>query len=512
MKTLYYYLLFVLLIKKRFKPLSNKKNIILVESFQFKPSLMAFSLFALSLSKIFDAKVIPYEPNYSFSLKKKIKNIFLNMIFPFNLSNVYKVIFNSNKILNPKRSLKIAEVDKIFNSVINKIKNKKDLLNLKIKNILVGDLFYDDYLRTLDVATIDINNKKFKVKIYQYISVFLFWYDVIEKKEIKALISSHNVYLIGLPSRIAIYLKKPTYSLRITDSVYLTKKNPRAFGGFMLYPKIFNKLKNKEKVIAIKNSKKQLFFRFRGGNDELYKKNQENDTSVFLDKKIYINKQKTKKNYIKILIAAHCFTDAPHVYGKGIFCDFYDWIDFLGQQSNLFNYKWYIKIHPADYDRNLSKFKYFLEKYPKFQLLNKKTTHNQLIKKGIDAVLTMYGSIAHEYPLFNIPVINASINPHMAYDFSITPKTLAEYKNIINSLPKIKVKKNYQKQIYEFYYCNFLSDNTPFRAILNGNQNKNSFSIFKDFYEKKLNLNIDEIVQSYAKFIKSKKMRFLATK
>ena len=42
--------------------------------------------------------------------------------------------------------------------------------------------------------------------------------------------------------------------------------------------------------------------------------------------------QKLKK---KILIAAHHFSDAPNVYGKFIFSDFYDWIDFLGKKVRI---------------------------------------------------------------------------------------------------------------------------------------------------------------------------------
>ena len=39
-------------------------------------------------------------------------------------------------------------------------------------------------------------------------------------------------------------------------------------------------------------------------------------------------------------------------------------------------------------------------------------SHNQLIKEGIDAVITCHGSIA-EYPFFNKLVLNASTsNPH----------------------------------------------------------------------------------------------------
>ena len=62
------------------------------------------------------------------------------------------------------------------------------------------------------------------------------------------------------------------------------------------------------------------------------------------------------------------------------------------------------------------------KKYPSLKLLQKNLSHNRIISKGIKCVLTTYGSIAHEYPLFGIPVINAGENPHSGYNFSINPK------------------------------------------------------------------------------------------
>ena len=51
-----------------------------------------------------------------------------------------------------------------------------------------------------------------------------------------------------------------------------------------------------------------------------------------------------------------------------------------------------------------------IKKYPKIKMLPSNASHNQLIKEGIDYVLTCYGTIAHEYAARNITVINASIN------------------------------------------------------------------------------------------------------
>ena len=79
-------------------------------------------------------------------------------------------------------------------------------------------------------------------------------------------------------------------------------------------------------------------------------------------------------------------------------------------------------------------------------MLPSNASHNQLIKEGIDYVLTCYGTIAHEYAARNITVINASINnPHIAYNFNLNPRSKSQYIKILSNLPNIKFKINTKK-------------------------------------------------------------------
>lgn len=492
---------FIFFFKKKFKFNRYKKNIILIEVFDFKPSIIAFLYFTYTSCNFFKAKTVLYYPKF-FIFSQKLKFIF-KRANPFFIVNVLKFILKSD-LLIPNNNEENIDYQKI----LKKIKTKKDLLEIKIKGIWVGDLFYDEYLRSNDILNINVKSVHFKKEIVKYIKLFYYWHNKLSNKNVKALIISHNVYLIGVPSRIAINFRISVYSVRLTDIAYLTNKNPHAFGGFHNYRKHFKKLITSKKKIAIKLAKKQIDLRFKGKKDILYNLNQENDVRVFDKTKITSNKSQKFKSF-KVLIAAHCFTDAPHAYGKTIFTDFYDWIDFLGKQTIDNNYEWYIKLHPADYDRNLEKIELFLKKYKNFQLIKKETTHNELIQKGINVVLTTYGSIAHEYPLFDIPVVNAGINPHISYKFSETPRSFNSYKNYIKNLKNIKVNKKVKKDIYEFYYMNFLSNKTPFKKIINKFQDENSYLIYKEFFLKRLNLESKKINREYLDFIKSKKFKML---
>ena len=78
-----------------------------------------------------------------------------------------------------------------------------------------------------------------------------------------------------------------------------------------------------------------------------------------MSKIINNNKQKN------ILVVAHCFSDAVHVYGDFCYVDFHDWLIFIGSLTKYENCNFYIRIHPADYTRNYEHFLHFKKIFPK---------------------------------------------------------------------------------------------------------------------------------------------------
>lgn len=92
----------------------------------------------------------------------------------------------------------------------------------------------------------------------------------------------------------------------------------------------------------------------------------------------------------------------------------------------------------------------------KINYLEPNTSHKQIISEGINFVVTVHGNIGSEYPLFNIPVINASTNHyHKYYDFNINPKNKKDYENILLNLKKIKLKIK-KDQIYKYYFMKYI--------------------------------------------------------
>jgi hypothetical protein len=342
---------------------------------------------------------------------------------------------------------------KITKDFFLKKKTKRDIENFSINGVWIGDLIYDSYLKKYNEPTIDLNSKIFLNFFSKCIENFLFWEKFFEKNKVKGISVSHVVYLNAIPLRIAV--KKNIDVFHCVDSrIYKIDKKSCSFKDktngydyhFKLYKKIFKSLSKITKNKSLKKGKKFLKQIISGDQQYFY----------FPDKKI----AKSKKNYFlnnkkkKIVIFAHSFFDSPHVYGNFLFPDFYEWLKFLVKISKKTNFDWYIKPHP-NYDDNSERLLIdFLNKNTEFKIIDKDAPVNDLVKQGMFAVLTVYGSCASELPFLGVKVVNADKNnPHSKYNFCFNPKNLKEFENTVLNLDKKKLKFKYD-ELYEFHYMN----------------------------------------------------------
>jgi hypothetical protein len=512
---IFYILKFIKHNKKVFKKRFNKtENVILIENYNYLPSILAFSYFSNVLADIYKAKLIVYNPNF-FNFKTLIKFI---LKVPF--INNYTIFrsFNIIDYLIPKKDNTSYLVEELYLKNLKNLRNTKDILKLKFLNIKVGDLIYDEYLRKYNLHTIDPGSKEFQRHFYSMTQLFVFWYNYFDNNKVKAVIASHTVYAIGLMPRIAIYKNIKAYNMGISYAYSLSKKNYLRLSGFENYKKDFLKIKKLIKKDLIKISENHLNKRIFGKDSVSHNITYNLSFSPFKINKLPNKNFKPKE---KILIASHCFTDAVHAYGNALFPDYYEWLNYLGKLSNKMDYEWIIKIHPSQYDRNLKQMNNILRKFKKFSLVEKNKSHNDIISENkILYVLTVYGSIGHEYPLFGIPVINASVNnPHQAYKFNYNPSSIKEYGHLIMNFKKYKKYKKYdlnknKKEIFEYYYTRFLSDYylmKNLKTTMNKlKKNYKSSLIYREWL-KQFNLKLHQKrLCDYKKFIQSNKFRMYA--
>jgi len=431
------------------KPL-NKENLILIEMIGSQANHIAVSYLSGVLAKIHDAKIIGYNANFTKNIFQEIKLKITN----YKKKKIFES-FGMTEILYYHTSKKNKDLaNHLRDKLIPLIKSKSDLENLKVDNILVGDLIYDQYLRFHMVPTIDIHSAKFKRLMFDFCFLYLYWRKVLLKKNVKALIVSHACYFTGLTARIAIEFDIPAYQATLENIYYLTKDNPYPSSEFHSYKKDFEKLDIKIKNRAIKKAHERLELIFKGSVDvdQRYIKNSAYHKK-YSDERILQN-----KSPVKVLIAPHCFFDSPHGIGRILFPDFYEWLDFICKLSIKTDYEWYIKTHPKTFIENKIVVKDFVSRFPNIRYLSDEVSHNQLINEGINIVLTVYGSIGLEYAARKKTVINASMNnPRISFDFNIHPKSKEELKNIILNLKKYINHNIILEDVYKCYYMKYLN-------------------------------------------------------
>jgi hypothetical protein len=416
---------------------------ILLESNSMSSSIIAYSYLANLLAKMHQSKIVAYLTGRRY-LQNRITNRKINKIYgSFNVSDF--VYYD----LSPSQ---LQDADELFHKIVPSLQTKKDVEDLCVESVWIGDLLYDSHCMNYKVPTISLEDPRFRESLRVALRHYVFWRDYFNTHSVQAVIVSHTVYIqSGVITRLAVRKGIPVYQINATHLHYMTEKNILAYNEFFYYPEQFRELSEEERQRGVQLARERLQKRFSGevGVDMHYSKK----SAYGRIKNDRVLKESTR---IKILVATHCFFDSPHPHGVNLFPDFYEWLYFLGDISEVTDYDWYIKTHPDFLPGNIQIIEEFISKHSKFTLIPSETSHLQLKEEGINFGLTVYGTIGFEYAALDIPVINASLcNPRIRYHFNIHPRTIDEYRNILLNLPEQKLNIDIE-EVYEYYYMAFI--------------------------------------------------------
>ena len=507
--------------KKKFNGTNSypTKSKILIEFNAFHSYHIPVSYFANYLKNKYKCKLIayfnykiissPFKENFINEIKWKLGNF-------FNIKNfgIFKS-FGTNKIIKPNlNNEQIKNSNKIFNKLREKIFSKKDVLNIEINGITIGDLVYDTYIKSKSKPTVLLDNEFYEL-LNDFCKLFIFWKTYFEENEIKAIVGVHTSYSFGIPIRIALKNNIPSYTVTFRKINKISDNMRFMSGEFINYKKNFLNIDNNLKTKGVELATKKLNYRTQGGagvGADIIS----SEISSFGDK--FLKREIVDNDKTKIVIFPHDFFDAVHAYGDMLFEDFYEWLEYLGKISRKTDYDWYIKNRPnypgkfKIYQPHTEKvIDEFLIRYKNIKKLPNNYPHNQIAKEGVNCVLTAYGSVGVEYAMLNIPVINASKNnPHCNYNFNLNPKTIEEYEKLILNIDNIKLEIK-KSEIYEYYFMRhiynvknwLINDLVDFMNFVGGWSNMNSVK-FYDYWLKNVNQKKEEELNHiFENFIKS---------
>ena len=412
---------------------SEREQIVIFEMFNINENIIAFYLWSLIFKKrgsrcyVYPLKIKSklYNP-ISYNIYKKLGFKFLDWKLDFN------------------QQLEVNNTIKKFN--FKKI-NKKNFINFKFRGILVGDLIYDHHLRYKYLPTTEINSKDFIKTLRKGLEILIFWDDFFKKEKVKNICYSHSPYLLGIPGRVA--LKYNIDSLCVGgNSVFRFNKKILYLGEQFInaksiikkfYNRIGNKKSNELKRKFIKNfqdimsgKNKDIIGTVAYSQKNTFKKNKNNNLGF----------DKTKFN---ILISAHDFYEGPNTWGKFLFPDFYEWLNFLSKyiekdKKNLRH--WFVKPHPDGSDDQMTILKEIFRNNKNVTILPKNITHSQLVSINIKFVLTARGSVTYQYAYFGVnTLICSNIGLYKDFSFVLKSKSKMDYLKKLKNMERISKKK-----------------------------------------------------------------------
>jgi len=418
----------------------NSKRQILVE-FELPPdSLFGAAVFLPILAEELNANCVAYQMAPKTLLWKAKRRIYFNLSSTRKLIGKRFVYFSSSTETNHPPEWRFQ------------ITSKEEVLSYCYRNIRIGDLVYDWYLAKYHEPTITIDDYRLKLLLRQFESYVDQFLDYIKENDVAAICVSHSVYHFAIPARIGIKFNIPVYQISLESIFFLDTKNQIAYANEKYFPMEFQEISPEVSGPGLARAKDRLTQRVTGepGVDMPYM-----TTSAFA-RTSATHSVETGDSKIKVLIAAHDFYDSPHIFGDYFYPDFLEWIQALIKISYNCNYEWYVKTHPFLRGNGREILHNLVSDVKNFTLLPQSISHPEIVELGITHALTVYGSIAHEYPILGIPVINASRNnPHSGYSFSVTPKSRGEYERIISSLENFEHHID-EREIFEYYYMKYI--------------------------------------------------------
>lgn len=368
-----------------------------------------------------------------------------------------------------------SEARRWAEGVFSKNPTKQELADLSLDGFTIGPLFCDTFQRVHGAGEIVAKDPHLLQIAIEAAEIYFAAKEYLDANDVVAVFPDHLVYnASGILAQLAWERGIPVLFCRFADPFLIycippkRPEEPRMQVAYQhtfdRYPDIFASLDNQDARLSkaraaladhLQGRKKDLIL----GANSAYAAHTTNETIL------------PPATRPRVLVMLHDFCDAPHVYGRFLFPDYFDWIHHLLRKAAETPYEWLIKPHPNLQDRsrrhmvetNMAVLTDLQKRYPFATFLEPSASNLQLIDEGVRALFTVHGTSGHEFAYFGIPVVNAGPNPHIRYGFNRHPATIDEFDELIAAAGELTATVE-RRDIEEFYYMYYLSLNDRFGA------------------------------------------------
>lgn len=397
-----------------------------------------------------DAEVVAY---HSVRARSKLHSLRASVRFRFGAENsetsrFYREDLGASRLVSTSFPfLDFRNRKSKSRSFPTEIENLWDLETFSVDGILIGDLIYDAFCTHYSVPSPSLNDPKLQIFVEEAVFLAEFWIKFFEKNYVSAIIGD-SVYFQGIPLRVAWNLGIRAYVGNLNGLEKLDSANPYEDCLFRHYPELSSLIPAKIINDGVRQAEKSLSDLLSGKS--IRRKNLYDGPSAFAQRGAIELGSINQKD--SVLIVPHDFFDSSHMRGPHLYPDFRVWLWEIGRLSREIDVNWFLKPHPRESERTLEVLREFGREFDNIRFLPGDVNPTNIIKLNVKTALTVKGTIAGEYPLLGIRVINASLaNFHVRYSFSDSPDNLDSYENMLRELA-VGSRAPSTEGIHEFFY------------------------------------------------------------
>lgn len=447
----------------------------------------------------------------------------------FNSFNFFKNFFLTKNNL----FICIINLKKAFN-IFKKFRNLNDFIKFKYKNLDLGKIIYDHYIRNSGNPSPDKLNYKFLYFLNESILFYSQVEKIFDKNKFDYMVMSERQFI---PSMI-IFQMALSKKIKVIGRV----AGPKKIGVYM-YKSISQKFYADiqvdkpliDKYINNKNCKKYISNGTKLVKSILYEKRRNFDFNINRKKKVQL-KNFDEHKFFKFLnldkknptcfIFSHNLLDG-NLNGKSIFIynDYLSWLRETLKYLEMLDYKvnWVIKEHPSNYGFSKITTNLFKE-YEKIIKKNRKNVkifpnnfNQSIIPKIADAIVTLGGTAGLEYSCLKIPCITSAGIFYSGNGFTIEYKSKSQYeyylKNLTKILAKNKNKLKSNRAIINYYLIHeIMRFDHPLLFDFNITRDMNEENFMRQIFKlnKRMNVNKYYKFEKYLKYqIDKNKIHFI---
>lgn len=395
---------------------------------------------------------------------KSLRNYLTNRITHYFLTTKWEFLYSSfcHKVGFYGAGFAWADIVDYVNAVKTwrKLANKEQLNQLKINQILVGDLINDTYIRFKPAPTVDIRSFFLLHVIWQAHRYVRRAQKYFGKTKPKLFLTSYSTYIQhGIAVRVALEHEVKVFSfgnyqefakeLSIEDYVHTRNCEHYAYEFSTL----------DEQPAKLAQAESELKARFSGKIDA---------ATAYMKKSAYADSSQPLpeiRNFVAVFM--HDFYDSPHVYHDMVFTDFWEWICFTIETLQEADIDFFLKPHPNQVNLSDALIPALKTRYPQALIISPEISNKEIVEAKIKCAVTVYGTVAHEMAYLGVPSIASARNPHISFSFCATANTKEAYAALLKKSADISMDKEMLKsEALSFYYMHNLHLTDEAKSLL----------------------------------------------